>query len=475
MSSNRFLNANGVYSTRNYINSNDFASEVDILKIMINRNKDTIATNAESISNIKTDVQTNENSISNHENRINALEQSDVLIKNSVTNINTKAIENTESINNLNSSLNELKLNYQEFKEDTTDDLESHSTRISAATLKANDAYTTATRNTESISTIRTDVTTLQTDVSANKIRSIKNTSEITTLKTNVTTLQTDVASNEHRIENIEIALDSKQESERTLIGYCTNQTRFLTIIEKLYKTTWGNAEELNQDLFNGINDLHNRLKAIEGSQIYLTNFTECPNTERLERFEENIEYFDTNYPYNRWVLAKFVMDERIKILNQRLYADDKNIDLNSCPFEAILAVSESKLNTLESIAFDESACQAFYNGTLNKVVTLEENPLLTNSEQTKNNENAITELQSKAIQAPLGPYNIVDSGEYSFNCNYPGWEYVLTAKTLKDFCDSVSNMTSTFDSLINLLKSRLDYIETQIQELHPEYSPSGL
>ena len=159
MSSNRFLNANGVYSTRNYINSNSFASEVDLLKIMINKNKDTIATNAESISNIKTDVQTNENSISNHENRINALEQSDVLIKNSVTNINTKAIENTESINNLNSSLNELKLNYQEFKEDTTADLESHSSQIASASSKANDAYTTATNNTESISALRTTVT----------------------------------------------------------------------------------------------------------------------------------------------------------------------------------------------------------------------------------------------------------------------------------------------------------------------------
>ncbi|WP_458454529.1 hypothetical protein, partial [Methanobrevibacter sp.] len=435
MSSNRFLNANGVYSTRNYVNS-DVSG---VLEVQVNKNTENITANKNLINNLKGNVQTNENILANHTDRITALENDDVLIKNSITNVNTKAVGNTNAIDDLTNDYNDLKLNYQEYKEDANEVMESLQNSITAInstisehtstinnhtfslsthfdrlenlvnvtnfiTETANQAKEDARLNSNSIKQLTPKVDELVPTVDEHKRRLYTCEGNIGQCQENITNIANDVASNEHRIENIELALENKEESNRTLIGYCTNQTRFLIIIDKLFKTTWGNAETYNQDLFNGYNDLHNRISAIEGGQFYLTNLTECPNTERLERFEDNIEYFDTKYPYNRLVLAHHVLISRINTLNARLYADDKNIDLNSCPFETILNVADSMMNALESMEWQESNVQLNYNGDLKKVQKLEENPLLTNSQQTKNNTTAITELTTRIDALGLEP-----------------------------------------------------------------------
>ena len=92
MSSNRFLNADGVYSTRHYKGKK--LGDLEELKVNINKNKE--------------NIQTNTNDITTIQNQIQELINDDILIKNSVTNINTKVTEHTSTLTTLRNDVDSI-------------------------------------------------------------------------------------------------------------------------------------------------------------------------------------------------------------------------------------------------------------------------------------------------------------------------------------------------------------------------------
>ena len=132
MSSTRFLNANGVYSTGHFVAD---LTETDLVKVALKNLQGKVQNNTENISDLESRIYEIESNggtgsgvdstvideingkITNHQTRIETLETDDVLIKNSVTNVNTKVLQNTEYINELNEELNDLTNEFNSYKE----------------------------------------------------------------------------------------------------------------------------------------------------------------------------------------------------------------------------------------------------------------------------------------------------------------------------------------------------------------------
>ena len=371
MSSNRFLNANGVYSTRHFVGE---LTEIDLMKSTLRILNQRIQNNSGNISDLESRVDEIESNgldsavideingkITNHQTRIETLETDDVLIKNSVTNVNTKVLQNTEYINELNEELNDLTNEFNSYKESNPPiDLAPYDNRINTNT---------------------TAITNL-----TNEFNSYKESNPAI-----------DLAPYDERINT---NTNSIADLKGRVIMMCNNIDKIIEIrnlIYEVYPTTDSDLRAIRAV----ITDLNNRLSTAENSYatpfLYMCYEGCCStNTEIINNVLnkineiklESISSTDTVFP--RSYLDRFALMDlnfRIKLCENLLYKDVYiKPNLNECQCVSWVTAMNNTLANLNALTPSECI-------TMHKNIAQQINTKLTAYENASSIQDALTSI----------------------------------------------------------------------------------